>query len=141
MGKRTLNNKAEIRMNIGVKLGSQVVDARGVPSDIVKNGGSLRVKAVNIGIITYLADMCTEAFSNGAVTNAAGETKWHETLIIPAYGPGDQRDTRLEVHEARSPVVFRTEGHLRCLGSGDSSLGDGRGYYQSEALEVSARTA
>lgn len=128
-------------MNIGVKLRSQVVDANGASCDIVKTGGSHRVKALNCGIISYQAEMRTEAFGDGSVTNMTNQREWTEQLVIPASGGGDQRDTKLKVEGAGSQVIFHTIGRLRQLGSDDGSLAEEGGYYQSQVLEVSAITA
>jgi hypothetical protein len=128
-------------MSIGVQLCTQIVDSAGIRSELVRTGSALRSRAVNLGIISFIAEMSTKTIGT-AVTNDSSSREWTVTLLLPASSgikTEDQCDTALVVVETKKRIAFRTVCALRHLGvSPDSEASSG--HYQSMPLDVFGTT-
>jgi len=128
-------------MSVGVRLRSEIVDAGGAPSGVVRAGGALRSHAANLGIISFQAQMSTKIIGT-SVTDCRNSGEWTVTLLLPGSAGAkteDQEDTKLVVVEANQRVAFHTVCSLQSL------FGELRsrrtGYYQSKPLDVFGTTS
>jgi hypothetical protein len=140
------NSMAEIQMQVGVKLRTQIVNAEGAPSGGVHTGGALRADAVNLGIISFIAEMSTDVIGD-SVTDYNGSSNWITHLMLPGSPEAksaDQKDTQLRVVRPGNRVAFRTIGTLFRLGddltNGDRSSTEAA-HYKSKPLDVFGTTA
>jgi len=136
-----MNNSdaATIKMNIGVELSTQIVDASGACTHSIQTGVALRAQAANLGIISFEVLVST-AVSGNAVTDRQNSREWTLTLLLPAAcGPKteDRGDTELVVIERNKRVSFTTIGKLISLPC-DSRL---PGYYESKPFVIIASTS
>lgn len=135
-----MSSAAEIKMDVGVHLRSEVIDTNGAPSDFVQTGGALRVQAANFGVVSFQNELSTRAIG-GAATDRRGQDQWTSHLILPAVPKIiDQHDVELKVTKPKQPVAFRTVARLRQL-IPDETSPYGIGYYESAPLDVFAKTS
>jgi len=107
-------SSVEERMNVGVHLRAQIVGDEDAPVDTVATGCKHRVDAINLGIISFVAQMTTTVIGD-SVTDDDGEQNWTVPLVIPGSPDAkstDQGDTTLTVRQANEKVAFRTTGIL-----------------------------
>jgi hypothetical protein len=139
---------AQEHMNVGVHLGTQIVNKEGIPSDSVETDGGLRSSAANIGIISFAAQMITTVIGD-SVTDSGGSTEWTVTLFLPGSDgakTSSHEDTHLKVLDSGRTVAFRTIGVLyrldqitkRSTGDGYEASGE---HYKSRPLDVFGTTA
>jgi len=139
---------AEVHMNIGVHLGTQIVNREGVASESVETNGGLRSYAANIGIISFATQMITTVIGD-SVTDSNDSTEWMVTLFLPGSDgtkTSSHEDTQLRVLHSGKVVAFHTEGVLfkldqltkRSTGQGYEVSGE---HYKSRPLNVFGTTA
>jgi hypothetical protein len=139
---------AKIRMNVGVILGTEIIDADGNETATVLKDAALRVHGTNIGVISFKATMSTKVIGK-AVTKLRDAPRWYDEesdewedeLLLPASPGGkisDESLTKLRVIEAGRTVGFRTIGKLSMLDADLSHRSPGE--YVSDPLDVFAVT-
>lgn len=131
---------AETQMSVGVHLRTQVIDPSGSPSAVVQTDGSLRATAVNLGVISFQAQLSTQVLG-GSVTNHRHSDSWETTLLIAGSTgakTSDQADTKLIVTEPGGNVAFRTVARLEQLTPFAHSY---HRHYVSDPLDIIAKTA